>query len=225
VLTRSSKTPEEAHEHHVCECARLYRRYWTCRDALPRISHVSFLDPSGGAADSFTCAIAYNDNNAAVLDCLVEIKAPFNPDSATIDLAATLKSYGLNKTTAHHYAAQWVVAAFARHGITLTHSERDRITIYLDTTLRLPRRWRSNSADGAGFSKGGSKSPSTVLPMMQWPNYDVPRRCRGTNGKFGSRRRCGCRPAAMPSCCREVCAPRNALVSHDEDLNGATTLS
>jgi len=92
VLARSSKTLEEAHEHHVCECARLYRRYWTCRDALPRISHVSFLDPSGGAADSFTCAIAYNDNNAAVLDRLVEIKAPFNPDSATIDLAATLKS-------------------------------------------------------------------------------------------------------------------------------------
>ena len=136
----------------------------------PRISYVSFLDPSGGAADNFTCAIAYNDNNAAVLDCLVEIKAPFNPDSATIDLAATLKSYGLNKTTADRYAAQWVVAAFARHGITLTHSERDRITIYLDTTLRLPRRWRSNSADGVGFSKGGSKSPSTVLPMMQRPN-------------------------------------------------------
>ena len=99
----------------------------------PRISYVSFLDPSGGAADSFTCAIAHNENNTAVLDCLVEIKDPFNPDSATIDLAATLKSYGMNKTTADRYAAQWVVAAFARHGITLAHSERDRSQIYLDT--------------------------------------------------------------------------------------------
>jgi hypothetical protein len=39
----------------------------------------------------------------------------------------------MNKTTADRYAAQWVVAAFARHGITLAHSERDRSQIYLDT--------------------------------------------------------------------------------------------
>lgn len=104
------------------------------------------ISPSGGAADSFTCAIAHNDNNTAVLDCLVEIKAPFNPDSATIDFAAALKSYGLDKTTADHYAAQWLVAALARHGITLTHSERDRSTIYLDTAFRLPRRWRQRTA-------------------------------------------------------------------------------
>jgi hypothetical protein len=107
----------------------LARRY----DPQSRISYASFLDPSGGATDSFTCAIAHNENNTAVLDCLVEIKVPFNPDSATIDLAATLKSYGMNKTTADRYAAQWVVAAFARHGITLAHSERDRSQIYLDT--------------------------------------------------------------------------------------------
>ena len=89
--------------------------------------------PSGGAADSFTCPIAHNNNNTAALDYLVEIKAPFNPDSATIDLAATLKSYGLNKTTVDHYAVQRVVAAFARHEITVTHLQRDRSTIYLDT--------------------------------------------------------------------------------------------
>ena len=103
------------------------------RPPQPRISYTSFLDPSGGAADSFTCATAHNDNGTAVLDCLVEIKAPFNPDSVTVDLAGALKSYGLNKTTADRYAAQWMVAAFARHGITLTYSERDRSQIYLDT--------------------------------------------------------------------------------------------
>ena len=97
--------------------------------------------PSGGAADSFTCAIAHNDNNTAVLDCLVEIKAPFNPDSATIDLAATLKSYGLNKTTADHYAAQWLVAALALHGITLTHSEPKADEHFRSTSYKISRRF------------------------------------------------------------------------------------
>jgi hypothetical protein len=34
---------------------------------------------------------------------------------------------------ADRYAAQWPVAAFGRHGITLAHSDRDRSQIYLDT--------------------------------------------------------------------------------------------
>ena len=42
------------------------------------------------------------------------------------------------------------------------------------------------------------------------PNCTIPRLCRETHGKSGSRRRCGCHPRAMPSCCREVCAPSRA---------------
>jgi len=91
----------------------------------PGISYHTFCDPSGGASSSFTAAVAHSDNGTAVLDCLAEIKAPFNPDRATADGAEVLKSYDVYKTTADRYAAQWVVAAFARHGIALTHSERD----------------------------------------------------------------------------------------------------
>jgi len=92
----------------------------------PGISYYTFCDPSGGASNSFTTAVAHSDNGTAVLDCLVEIKAPFNPDRATADVAEVLKSYDVYKSTADRYAAQRVVAAFARHGIALTHSERDR---------------------------------------------------------------------------------------------------
>ena len=42
------------------------------------------------------------------------------------------------------------------------------------------------------------------------PSCTIPRLCRETNGKSGSRRECGCHPRAMPSCCREVCAPSRA---------------
>ena len=104
----------------------------TVRPPQRATRYYSFCDPSGGANDSFTAAIAHNDNGTVVLDCLIEIKAPFNPDNATADIAVTLKSYNIHKTTADRYAAQWVVAAFARHGITLAHSERDRSQIYLD---------------------------------------------------------------------------------------------
>jgi hypothetical protein len=94
--------------------------------------YVSFCDPSGGARDSFTCGVAHLESDVAVLDCLVEIKAPFNPTEATATIAGVLKEYGLRDTVGDRYAAEWVVDAFARHGINYKHSERDRSAIYLD---------------------------------------------------------------------------------------------
>jgi hypothetical protein len=43
-----------------------------------------------------------------------------------------LKSYRIIRVVADRYAAQWPVAAFARHGIKLAHSDRDRSEIYLN---------------------------------------------------------------------------------------------
>ena len=94
--------------------------------------YFSFVDASGGRGDAFTAAIAHAEGQTAVLDCLIEIRSPFDPDIATRDIAAVLKSYGLRKTIADHYAAGWTVSAFARNGIKLEHSERNRSEIYLD---------------------------------------------------------------------------------------------
>jgi hypothetical protein len=96
------------------------------------IRYVSFVDPSGGGADSFTAAIAHRDGDAAVLDCLIEIRGPCNPEVATADIAKVLKSYRIRKTTGDRYAKDWPVTAFARNGITLAHTEMDRSTIYLE---------------------------------------------------------------------------------------------
>jgi hypothetical protein len=96
------------------------------RAPQPGISYYTFCDPSGGASNSFTATVTHSDNGTALLDRLVEIKAPFNPDRATTDVTEALKSYDVYKSTADRYAAQWVVATFARHGIALTRSERDR---------------------------------------------------------------------------------------------------
>lgn len=104
----------------------------TVRPPRPGIRYRSGCDPSGGARDSFTCAIAHDEGNVAVLDCAVEIKAPFNPTSATEQIADTLKSYGLKKTVGDKYAAQWVIDAFRKCGIEYVHSELDRSAIYLE---------------------------------------------------------------------------------------------
>ncbi len=69
-----------------------------------RFNYRSGVDPSGGAKDSFTLGIAHDEDDVAVLDCLVEIKPPFNPTSATERIAQTLKEYGLRETIGDRYA-------------------------------------------------------------------------------------------------------------------------
>jgi hypothetical protein len=103
------------------------------RPPVPRVQYHSFVDASGGVSDSFTCGIAHAEDRTAVLDCLVEIRPPFNPDVATAQIADVLKSYRCHSTTGDRYGAQWTVSAFQRYGIRYGHSERDRSAIYLDT--------------------------------------------------------------------------------------------
>ncbi len=102
------------------------------RPPQPNIRYYAFVDVSGGVRDSFTCAIAHSEDGVAVLDCLHEIRAPFNPDLAVAEVAALLKSYSCYSVVGDKYAAQWVVASFQKHDIKYENSERDRSAIYLD---------------------------------------------------------------------------------------------
>jgi hypothetical protein len=67
-----------------------------------------------------------------ILDCLHETLAQFDPATATKEIVATLKSYGIGKVVGDKYAAQWVVGEFGRHGISYETSERDRSALYAD---------------------------------------------------------------------------------------------
>jgi hypothetical protein len=44
------------------------------------MSYVAFVDPSGGSSDSMTLAVAHHDDGVAVLDCVREVRAPFQPE-------------------------------------------------------------------------------------------------------------------------------------------------
>ena len=94
--------------------------------------HAAFADPSGGRGDSFTCAVAHADGDIAVLDCLYERRAPFDPSTVVAEVAALLRGYRLGEVTGDRYAAEWVVEAFRKEGIAYNQSERDRSAIYLD---------------------------------------------------------------------------------------------
>jgi hypothetical protein len=104
----------------------------TVRPPRKGITYHAGLDPSGGVKDSFVATISHDEQGVAVLDALLEIRAPFDPAAATERVAGLLASYGLKSATGDKYAAEWVVSAFAQHKITYVHSERDRSKIYAD---------------------------------------------------------------------------------------------
>jgi hypothetical protein len=66
------------------------------RAPLLNVTYSAFVDPSGGSNDAMTVAIAHREGEKVVLDCAIERKAPFSPDSFVEEFAATLKSYRIS---------------------------------------------------------------------------------------------------------------------------------
>ncbi len=106
------------------------------RELEPRGSttYFGFCDPSGGSKDAMTLGIAHLEagSDTAVLDCLREIRPPFKPTDVVAEFCGTLRAYGISAVTGDRYAGEWVVSAFAEHGIVYEHSERSRSEIYLE---------------------------------------------------------------------------------------------
>jgi hypothetical protein len=103
---------------------------------LPPISgmnYVAFADPSGGSSDSMTLAIAHReDDGVAVLDCIREVRAPFQPENVVEDFCQTLTSYGVGTVTGDRYAGEWPREQFGKRNITYRPSERVKSDVYRD---------------------------------------------------------------------------------------------
>ncbi len=115
----------------ILEAATIPNRY-----ELPPLrdsEYVAFVDPSGGAADSFTLAIAHGEKNRAVLDVLRETKPPFSPESVVTEYAALLQSYRINRVVGDRYAGEWPREQFRKHGIEYQPSANAKSDIYRDT--------------------------------------------------------------------------------------------
>jgi hypothetical protein len=103
----------------------------TVRAPLANVTYRAFVDPSGGSNDSMTLAISHSEGNRAILDCVLEKRAPFSPDNVVSEFAATLKSYRISTVTGDRYAGEWPRERFKVHGITYQPAEMNRSELYL----------------------------------------------------------------------------------------------
>jgi hypothetical protein len=97
------------------------------------LDYTAFVDPSGGSSDSMTLAIAHRDpDGMGVLDCIREVRAPFQPETVVEDFCKTLTAYGVATVCGDRYAGQWPREQFWKRNIRYEPSERVKSDIYRD---------------------------------------------------------------------------------------------
>jgi hypothetical protein len=98
---------------------------------MPGIAYSAFCDPSGGVSDAMTLAIGHLDpSNICVLDAVLEVRPPFDPEAAVGQCAALLRRYSIATVTGDKYAGEWPVARFREHGIEFIQSARPKSDLY-----------------------------------------------------------------------------------------------
>jgi hypothetical protein len=101
------------------------------RAPLNGVAYVAAVDPSGGASDSMTMAIAHNEGGRVIVDCVVERRPPFSPESVTKEFAETLKAYRISTVRGDRYAGEWPRERFQTHGIAYWPADLNRSEAYL----------------------------------------------------------------------------------------------
>jgi hypothetical protein len=167
----------------------------------PGVTYSAFCDPSGGASDSMTLAVAHlQDGSMCVLDAVLEIRAPFDPEKAVAECTSMLRRFGVTRVTSDRYAGMWPSARFAEVGIALEQSARPKSDLYHDLLpllnakrvelLEHPRL----SAQLVGLERRASRSgkdsidhsPAGMMTLptpSQDPSYLCPKYCYGTRGR------------------------------------------
>jgi hypothetical protein len=100
---------------------------------VPGVAYSAFCDPSGGVSDAMTLAIGHLGRDAmCVLDALLEVRPPFDPERAIEACAALCKRYGVVKFSGDKYAGEWAPARFREHGLEFEQSARPKSDLYHD---------------------------------------------------------------------------------------------
>lgn len=95
------------------------------------VSYVGFVDPSGGSSDSMTLAVAHRDRDGrGILDLVREIRAPFSPEAACAEFAATLRGYRIGRVEGDRYAGEWPREQFAKRGISYQPAQTAKTDLY-----------------------------------------------------------------------------------------------
>jgi hypothetical protein len=88
------------------------------RAPISNVTYSAFVDPSGGARDAMTMAVAHLEDNIVVLDAVRSRKPPFSPADVVAEFAAVLASYNVTTVKGDRYAGEWPVERFREYGIT-----------------------------------------------------------------------------------------------------------
>ena len=105
------------------------------RERLPeqRFTYFAGTDvASGSGKDAFAVAVAHQDGERFILDCVRSWRPPFNPSSVIAEASALFRSYRIYETTGDRYAPGFVSEGLSTNHITYKYSEHDRSSIYLE---------------------------------------------------------------------------------------------
>jgi hypothetical protein len=106
----------------------------TGRRELPRVDgarYTAHIDPAGGGADAFACAVGHRDGNRIVIDCLRAWHSK-NPEGTVDECVDVLRRYNVITVKGDRYSAEWVREAFRKRGIRYEWSDMDRSALYLE---------------------------------------------------------------------------------------------
>jgi hypothetical protein len=155
------------------------------RAPIDGVRYVAFVDPSGGASDSMTLAIAHAEKRVLTLDALLEHRPPFSPEAVVSEFAKVLKNYRISIVRGDRYGGEWPREVFARHGITYQVSDKTRSEIYLDV---LPE-FNSNTvalldnprlvAQFAGLERRTSRGGRDIIDHAPGAHDDLANACAG----------------------------------------------
>ncbi|MFZ3327278.1 MAG: terminase family protein, partial [Methylocella sp.] len=99
----------------------------------PGVTYATFCDPSGGVNDAMTLAVVHlRDGAICVLDAVLEVRPPFDPEVAVSACTAVLRRFGVTRVAGDRYAGLWPKARFAEHGIAFEQSARPKSDLYCD---------------------------------------------------------------------------------------------
>ncbi|MDL0429584.1 hypothetical protein QPM17_00465 [Marinobacter sp. TBZ242] len=92
----------------------------------------AFVDPSGGAVDSFTLCIVHMEGREVVVDLARAVKPPFSPEHVVQEFADILKEYRIRSVRGDNYAGEWPKEQFKKRGIQYYRSEKPKSGLYQD---------------------------------------------------------------------------------------------
>jgi hypothetical protein len=154
----------------------------------PGIVYSAFCDPSGGVSDEMTLAIGHIDRrNVCVLDALIDVRPPFDPEQAVKQCATLLRRYGVATVIGDKYAGEWPRARFAEHGIAFEQSARPKSDLYGDLLPLLNAR-RVELLDNSrlaselvGLERRTARSGRDSIDHSPGSHDDLVQRIRGSN--------------------------------------------